>query len=264
MVRNIVKKISKGSRFNQIYLKKNEGIGFEPYQEVLITPLQDVIRSEPTVFQYNIKLDTIKKEIVKSIFKIIIDNITSGNILITGSFLNKGFNFNDIDILIIDGKKVNKGILKRKIIESIGIRPHIIEISMKNLIIGINRDPLFLLMVDRYVSNQRLIFKKKRDINYRLLDAYLVRCKNLVDGFDAYSIEQRKKILRDFISIKLFVEKKELTLKNIELEVNKIFGRKTMDKMINFGDKYAELKFIKKFKRYYNNLEKNIISNAAK
>jgi len=44
-------------------------------------------------------------------------------------------------------------------------------------------------------------FRKEREINYKLLDAYLLKSKNLIDGYDLFNIKQRKKLLRDFISI---------------------------------------------------------------
>ena len=50
-------------------------------------------------------IEPIKLEIIKRIFNIIEDLTDNENIIITGSFLDKGFHFNDIDVVIISIKK---------------------------------------------------------------------------------------------------------------------------------------------------------------
>lgn len=264
MVNLIIKKISKGARFNQIYLQKNEGIGFEPGKSVVISPLENIIVKEPSIFEYNVKLGSLKKEIIKLVFRIIDDNGYYDNILITGSFLDEGFTFEDIDIVIINPRNIQKDRLKDSIKESTGIEPHLIVIDSESFNRGIKRDPLFRLMVDRYVSAKRTIFKKDRELNYKLLDIYLLRNKNLIDGYDLFSIKQRKKLLRDLISIKLFSENKEVTLKSIEREINALFGKDMIENLFYYGNNEEKHKFIVKFKREFNKLENRILKNVSK
>ena len=83
MVKKLIKKISKGTRFNQIYLQKNEGVGFDPGKTMIITPLDDMITKETTIFEYNVKLGNLKKEIVRMIFEIIDNSGYCDNIIIT-------------------------------------------------------------------------------------------------------------------------------------------------------------------------------------
>src|SRR3989344_2374930 len=131
MVKELVKKISKGTRFNQIYLQKSEGLGFESGKTVIIRALADAIAKELPIFEYHVKLNSLKKEIVRTIFKIIGNNGDYGNIIITGSFLDEGFNFEDIDIVIINPAGIDKRILTTSIEQSTGINPHLIFIDMK-------------------------------------------------------------------------------------------------------------------------------------
>jgi hypothetical protein len=264
MVKGLIKKISKGSRFNQIYLQKNEGIGFEPGKSVVITPLEGIIAKEPAIFEYNVKLESLKKEIVKLIFKIIDSYGHYDNIIITGSFLDKGFNFEDIDIIIINPKNMEKEKLKNSIEENTGIKPHLILIDSESFNRGIRRDPLFRLIIDRYVSAKRTIFRKDREINYKLLDIYLLKNKNLIEGYDLFSIKQRKKLLRDFISIKLFSENKEVTIKNIEKEINKLFSKDIIENLFYYGNNEEKHEFIAKLKKEFNKLEKHILKNVSK
>jgi hypothetical protein len=260
MVTKIIKKISKGSRFNQIYLKKNEGIEFQPGKAVIIKSVLE--EPESNIFEYRVTLSNIKKQIVKSIFGIIDDNCSYDNILITGSFLEKGFNFNDIDIIIINPKNTDK--VKELITENIGIKPHLILIDSKSLNKGIKRDPLFRLMIDRYVSIKRTLFRRDKEIDYKLIDIYLVRNKNLIDGFDLLNIGQRKKMLRDFVGLKLFAENKEITIKGIEKETERIFGKDIIEKLFYYADSKAKEAFMVKLKKEFSYLEKEVLKNVSK
>lgn len=264
MVSPIIKKISKGARFNQIYLQKNEGIGFEPGKSVVISPLEHVIVKEPSIFEYNVKLGSLKKEIIKMVFKMIDSEGYYDNLLITGSFLDEGFQFEDLDVVIINPRHIQKDRLKESIKQRTGIEPHLILMDAESFARGIKRDPLFRLMVDRYVSARRTLFKKGRELNYKLLDVYLLRNKNLIDGYDLFSIKQRKKLLRDFVSIKLFSENKEVTIRNIEKEINILFGKDIIEDLFCYGNNEEKHKFIMKLKKEFNKLESRILKNVPK
>ena len=218
----------------------------------------------PSIFEYNVKLESLKREIVKSVFKIADRYGYYDNIIITGFFLDEGFNFEDIDIIIINPKNIEKDKLKNSIEENTGIKPHLILIDSESFNKGIKRDPLFRLMIDRYVSAKRAIFRKDREINYKLLDIYLLKNKNLIEGYDLFSIKQRKKLLRDFISIKLFSENKEVTIKNIEKEINRLFGKDIIESLFYYGNNEEKHKFIAKLKKEFNKLEKYILKNVSK
>ena len=263
-MQEIIRKISKGTRFNQIYLKKNEGFGFEPGKTVIVMPVLEVIKKDSNLFEYNVKLNNIKKEIAKKIFENINESGHCENILITGSFLEEGFDFNDIDIIIIDSKGINEKNLKEKIEESIGIKAHLIFIEAEMLNKGIERDPLFRLMIGKYVSVKRIKLRRKININYKLLDAYLVKDHNLIDCFDILSIRERMKLLRDFIGIKLFSEGKNVSLESIKKEIEKMFGRETIEKLFYYGDISARQKFLKIYEKEFKMFQNKIIENAAK
>ena len=119
-------------------------------------------------------------------------------------------------------------------------------------------------MVDRYVSAKRAIFRKDRELNYKLLDIYLLKNKNLIEGYDLFSIKQRKKLLRDFISIKLFSENKEVTIENIEKETNRLFGKDIIESLFYYGNNEEKHEFIAKLKKEFYKLEKYILKNASK
>ncbi|HLC96622.1 MAG TPA: hypothetical protein VJH97_04830 [Candidatus Nanoarchaeia archaeon] len=254
----LIRKISKGSRFNQIYLQKDE-MGFEPGTAVLLQPVLETMSREIEPFQYNVAVDKIKKEVIKKIFKIIDSAGASKNILITGSFLEKGFTFEDIDIIVIDPLITDKKTLKDQIRETLGVTPHLIFIDLQILLKGIKQDPLFSLMVDRFVCKERIIFRKDKSINYKLLDVYLLKNKNLIEAFDLFTIKQRKKVIRDFVSIKLFSEDKELTAKSVEKETDRLFGKDLIDKLAAYAGEESKRRFLARFKKEYRELENKLL-----
>lgn len=259
----LIKKISRGTRFNQVYLKKNEGLWFEPGRSVIISPLEGSIPADTQIFEYNTSLDSIKKEIARKIFRIIGSICSYSNILITGSFLETGFGFDDVDIIILDPGPVQEDRLKSMIGE-IGIKPHLMMMGRKSLDKGISRDPLFRMMAARYVSVRRILLKKEKSVDYRLLDIHLAKNRNLIDGYGLLSIGQRKKLLRDFISIKLFAENKEVTTKDIEKEAERLFGKQIIERLFYYADDEAKKKFLSVLKKEFNKLEGVLIGNAAK
>ena len=97
----MISKVSRGSRMDQVYLPKNRS-GFSIGDYVIIRSFEPLKEIEKLYF-YNIDyIEPIKIQIIEHIFEII--NKYSDkydNILVNGSFLEKGFHFNDVDILLI-------------------------------------------------------------------------------------------------------------------------------------------------------------------
>jgi hypothetical protein len=116
----LIAKISKGTKMDQIYLPKNRQ-GFNIGNYVIIKPVinekVNIKRQRP--YFYDIKLiEPIKLKIIGEIFSIIEEEIENyENIIITGSFVESGFKFNDIDILLItqSPKSENKNNIKNNI-----------------------------------------------------------------------------------------------------------------------------------------------------
>src|SRR3989338_9655760 len=104
----LISKVSKGSKMDQIYIPKNR-LGLEIGSHVIIKPFEIKERkfSEKLYF-YNVKsLEPLKLDIINKIINTI-DNYLKDyqNVIITGSFLDEGFNFNDIDIIILSEEKI--------------------------------------------------------------------------------------------------------------------------------------------------------------
>ena len=112
----LIGRISKGSKMDQIYLPKNRA-GLPNGQYVIIVPLENQFKQKKSIkpFFYNVRdIEQLKLMIIENIFRII-EEINPENIIITGSFLEKGFKFNDIDILVIKEENTDIKRLKDKI-----------------------------------------------------------------------------------------------------------------------------------------------------
>ena len=117
----IIARISLGSKMDQIYLPKNR-FGLKPGSYVLVKELSHAHEKEK-LFLYNIKkIEKIKIIIIEQIFKTL-SNYDFENIIITGSFLEEGFNFNDMDIILICNENIDIETIRNELKEHIGVYP---------------------------------------------------------------------------------------------------------------------------------------------
>ncbi|PIN77029.1 hypothetical protein COV15_03335 [Candidatus Woesearchaeota archaeon CG10_big_fil_rev_8_21_14_0_10_34_12] len=247
----IISKVSRGTKMDQIYIPKNRiGLGIGEY--VIILPLEkEITKSKKIQFKpyfHDLKdIEPIKLKIIQEIFSII-EQIKPDNIIITGSFLEKGFRFNDIDILIITENSRDITLIKHKI-ENFGIKTHLIVLDNKTLISGLSTDPIYSLMLNRCVSKNRIIYKFQRKINPKFLDLTLLKSKTLLDNFEILNGDEKYYLTFNMISILLFLKEKKLAKEIIDKEIEKTFNvsiEKIRENLIDKG-------FLIKFRKVYNN-----------
>lgn len=244
----IIAKVSKGSKMDQIYLPKNR-FGLNSGSYVLIKEV--IQKDEERLIFHNIKkIEKIKVIIIKELFNIL-NKYNFDNIIITGSFLDSGFNFNDMDIILIKSENINTNKIKNEINENLGINPHLILIDNGSLLKGIATDPLFQTMLSKYISRKRFIYNVKPEFRYKLLDLHLLKSNLLMENFDILKLDEKLDLLRNLISINLFITKKQIISKEeVYNKIKKLFGDNIIeDLQNNLVDKE---KFIKKYKQIYN------------
>lgn len=258
----IISRISKGSKMDQIYLPKNHP-GFYAGNYVAIRPLiqEDIRKIEKPIFYNLVNLSPIKLQIIYEIFSIINKNVHNiENIIITGSFLDQGFNFNDIDILLISGQKENIARLKLALEERLGIKVHIIQLSNEALKKGLVSDPLYENMLSKCVSKKRIVFNIKKIINYPLLDMHLLKSKPLINNFDFFPGEEKYYLTKNIIAILLFLKNKKISNDLIDEKIKRIFNIDANKLKKNLLDKSG---FLKKYKKLYNQVF-NLIMKGMK
>src|SRR3989344_5285749 len=129
----IISKISKGSKMDQIYIPKNRE-GLEVGSIVVIKPL---IERKPKIKIYS-------------------------------------YNTKSIEPIKITDKKLNASKIKENLERKIQIKIDLLILENKSLQQGINTDPLYNNMLSKCISKNRIIYKKQREINYKLLDLHLL------------------------------------------------------------------------------------------
>lgn len=245
---DIVAKISRGSKMDQIYLPKNR-FGLNPGSYVLIKEITH--EKQEKLFYYNTKnIEKVKIIIIKEVFRLL-SKYNFDNIMITGSFLEKGLNFNDVDVILIKDGIINTNDIKDELKENLGINSHLILIDNKSLLKGISTDPLFQTMLSRYISKKRFIYNVKPEIKYKLLDLHLLKSESLLENFDILKIEDKLDSLRNLVSINLFINKKQFINKDELYEkIKEIFGGDIIENLKN--NLIDKKKFIRRYKQLYN------------
>jgi len=242
---------------DQIYIPKKR-VDFTVGSYVAIRQLETTAEEEIKPFFYNIKhLEPIKTKIIKEIFKNLNEIIKCDNIIITGSFLEEGFRFNDIDIILVSEEKIDTKQLVDLLGSRIGPKFHLILISNKALIKGLSADPLYMLMLSKCVAKKRFVYSAKPKINYKLMDLHLLKSKLLIDNFDFLTGDEKYEMTRNFVAINQFISKKKMTKDKIDLAINNFFGKKTVQRLKN--NLLLTKDFLKKYKKVYNNTQNRIL-----
>lgn len=244
-------KISKGTLMDQVYIPKKRPLGFELGAPVLIKPLEE---EEIKPVYYNIdKLESVKVIIVQ---KILAELNFADNMIITGSFLEKGFQFNDIDIILINKNVIDSKKVEQRLNKLFDLRFHILILSYNILLKGLETDPLYQAMLSRYISKKKIIFRYKNKINYKLLDLHLLKSKIFVADFDYLTGKQKYNMARNLIAIFLFLNNKKISNEIIDIAIKNLLKEEASNIKENIIDKPI---FLKEYKKLYNKLFKIIL-----
>lgn len=262
----IIAKVSKGSLMDQIYIPKNRE-GMEAGSYVVVTPLMKKIKQESSLYFYKTEeLSEIKIILLKKIVSLIGSYLREyQNIIIAGSILEQGFNFNDIDIIIVTNHGKIPPIIEKEIEQKLSVKLHIISMTYKELIAGLKTDPLYQLILSKYISTNRLIYTAKKEINYKLLDLHLLKSKILPDNFDILSGKEKYNLTRNIIAIKLFIENKKMTNEILNEFIISAFKLNNIEELKN--NIIEKNNFINIYKKIYNDLYIKIlkgIENGSK
>src|SRR3989338_9103898 len=244
----IIARISRGSRMDQVYIPKNRS-GFQPGSYVVLSPAARVKRRESLYMHGMQHIEPIKVEIVHKVVEIVRRYDESENIIITGSFVDPGFDFRDIDIIIISSNAIPVNVIGEKIAQEIGIRAHIIAMDNAAMVNSLAVDPVYQIMLSKCIAEKRFIYRVQRMIDYRLLDLHLLKSKTLIDNFEMLSGREKYYLTRNIISIALYLRHEKIHKEMVEKEITKVFGIKNSGEIReNMVQKAA---FVKRFRNLY-------------
>jgi hypothetical protein len=250
----IIAKVSKGSKMDQIYIPRNR-MGMAVGSYVVIRPAGEIERKEKSgrLYYYDVKeLEPIKLEIVNRIFSVVERSVDElENIIITGSFLDEGYGFNDIDVLVVGNSEFNERELGKEIERETGMKTHFLSVSNSELANGLESDPFYQVMLSRCITKKRFVYKIGRKINYKILDLHLLHSKTLIEGFDVLNGIEKYKFTRNMIAIYLFVKGRKVGRKEVDKEIKKIFGT---DPLNIKNDTLDKKNFLERYKGIYNRM----------
>lgn len=253
----LIAKISKGSKMDQVYVPKNRS-GFSIGSYVVLKLLETKKLVEKPFF-YNIKsIEPIKLGIVNKIISIIDKTIDKyENIIITGSFLDRGFNFNDIDVIVVSEATLNIKSIQNMIEDRIRIKMHIMLLDNRTLIKGLSTDPLYEIMLSRCIAKKRFVYKIKHKINYKILDLHLLKSKTLIDNFDLLDGSEKYYLIRNMIAIFLYLQQKKIDKEKVDKEIIRIFDLKDIKEVKQ--NMLGKDIFLKKYKIIYKKIFNKIM-----
>ena len=249
----LIGKISKGTLMDQVYLPKERPMGFELGMPVIIKPAEEEEEIRPIYHKVS-NLEPLKISIMQKIFS---ELNFADNIIITGSFLERGFLFNDIDLILIDGKNMDAKKIEQYFNKLFDLNFHVIILDYITLLKGLETDPLYQAMLSRYAAKKKLVFRYKNKINYKLLDLHLLKSKPLIENFDYLAGKQKYHMARNLITIFLFLNNIKISNEIIDYNIKRLLKEDSVNLKQNII--INKNIFLKKYRSLYNNLLKRIL-----
>jgi hypothetical protein len=207
-----VHRVSKGSRFNQIYVPKEMEYHFQSGDLVEVTLIEK--KSSIHYSSDLIKLGEFKENLIKNIFGELRIFKKISQIFVVGSFLTQKQDYNDIDIILISEKNIEKEACTL-LVDKFELKFHILSIpenKFKNLQ---KYCPLTRSMLFYFISNKEFKLPKETEINKGHIRFLLMMPEDIL------KIKVRPRIFYDSIRRLITIERFLGNLSLNSLEINK-------------------------------------------
>lgn len=237
-----VGKVSKGSKFNQIYIPND----FKETIEAGDTVEVKLLKKKQNLFLSNndFFLSDFKKKLIKDIFSELNRYKNIHTAFVIGSFLSEIVDFNDIDIILISDK-TDESKIYHELTVKFNQKFHIISYKEDQLKQLLKICPLTISMFTNFISDKKVDLRQKTYINKKHLKFLLMMPEDLL------KIEMQSKVyfdnLRRLIVIERFLENKSLDIQSISNNLKKeiqieLYNKIKQNERINDD----ELKLIRK------------------
>ncbi len=205
-------RISKGTRYNQIYVPKEHEQAFQVGDTVQITLLE---KKQNLHYSKNLKkLSPFKERLIKDIFSNLSSFKEIDQVFIFGSFLTKKSDYNDIDIMVISDKAGVDNQAHEELTEELNLKFHIISLSRKELEESLKISPLTRSMLYYFVSNKPFLMPKDKEIEINHIRYLMMFPEDLLEvELDSESFYEA---LKRMICIKHFLINKEIAPDKID------------------------------------------------
>lgn len=205
-----VHRISKGSRYNQIYIPKEIESKFDVGDLVEVRLLE---RKNRLYYSKNLKrLSEFKESLIKDIFRFFSKYKEIKQIFVFGSFLTRKIEYNDIDIWIVSEKKLGEE-REKEIYEALSdkfnLKFHIIRAEEENLNRQIKICPIVRSMFYYCVSDNEIEKLPSKELDENHIRFLLMFPEDLLK-IDLDSSKIYYNNLRKLITIESFLKNKEI------------------------------------------------------
>jgi predicted nucleotidyltransferase len=222
MYMKFIHQVSKGSRYNQIYIPKDAQGIFEVGDTVEVRLLRK--RSELFYSKTLFSLPEFKKSLVKQIFSSLSSLTEISQVFIVGSFLTEKADYNDIDLLVVSKQKSEA--LEEKVFnlltEKFQLKFHVLLIPQEKFITLQKICPLTRSMLYYFVSNKKFQLENEKIIDKNHIKFLLMMPEDLLE-INANSRAFYDN-LRRLIAIFRFLENKDLDSVRINKEISNLIG----------------------------------------
>ncbi|MEK6855776.1 MAG: nucleotidyltransferase domain-containing protein [Nanoarchaeota archaeon] len=222
-----VHSVSKGSKFNQIYIPKDMESVFEAGDMVEVRLIE---KKDRIFYSKNLKdLSEFKRKIVEKVFSILGRLKEVERIFLFGSFLTSKNEYHDIDVLVISDKKLIDSKVYDILNEEFDMKFHIISIQKNKFEQLLKICPLMRSMMFYTISNERIEDLPEREIDKKYLKFLLMLPEDLLE----IKLNSRVfyEVLRRLIAIEEFISKGQIDPVKIDFSLNKEIGEVLLTKI---------------------------------
>ena len=205
-------RISKGSRFNQIYIPKEMERTFKVGNLVEIRLIEKEL-----FYSKNLKLGEFKEKLIKEIFSFLSQYKQIEQSYIVGSFLTSKADYNDIDIILIAKKDIKE--VHNYLTDKFNLKFHVICMTKENLEKLLRIDPLTRSMFYYCASHDKLP-EFKKEIDKKHLQFLLMMPEDLLEINTSSKLYYDS--LRRLLTIEKFLENKSEDPQEINRELQKL------------------------------------------
>lgn len=256
------KNVSKGSRFNQIYIPKNMENLIEVGDKVEVRLIKKYSR---LYYSKDLKkLSRFKENLIKDIF-LFLNEINYAYIFVVGSFLTEKINYNDIDIVLIVNKKYNnlEETAYNKIIEKFNLKFHILAIEENRFKHLIKICPLTRSMFSKFICNKPFAMEKEKLLDKNHIKFLLMMPQDLLEVEVSSGIFFDN--IRRLITIERFLKNKRWGTETINNELRQLVNSRLYDKIRhNECIEKTSVDFLRKIIKTKLNIIGGLIKNGKK
>lgn len=217
-------RISKGSRYNQIYIPREMEQIFEIGD---IVEVRLVKKKQELFYSENLKklgkIGKFKEVIIREVFSVLAEFKDIEQIILFGSFLFEKVDYHDLDIAILTKKEKLDEEVYNTLIDGLPFKFHIISFEKENFRELLEFCPLTRSMFYYFISNKKLEIPEKTEINKEHLEFLLMMPEDLLK-IKVSNSKLYFDSIRKLITIIRFLEKQELNPVKINLELKSLLG----------------------------------------